>query len=293
MTLQTILIFVVLFIFINLMYFIIHKFLYGKESTIKVSDFNTITTYSTHYGLVSLYSNEVYIGYPFKNGFYWDEDTLIKLKQYIDVNRNILEIGSHCGTSSLVYASYINDNQKLYAFEPQKNMYKLLVKNITQNNLQHKIIPFNKAVFCFNGIGHMNDIDIDGGGGSVLKRYNEEIDLPCNYGGISLGENGEEVVFTTIDEMNLDNIGFIHIDSQGAENFIFSKALNLITKCKPVIYFENNEKYNPTFYNKVCSSYPIYVEESKFDIKKFCIETLGYSKIIERFNGGDDDLIIP
>ena len=253
---------------------------------------DNIITYKTHHGLVSLYSNEVYISNPFKHGDYWDEDTLIKLKKYIDPNKNILEIGSHCGTSSLVYASYINNEQKLYAFEPQKNMFNLLVRNINQNNLQHKIIPFNKGVFCYDGIGHMNDIDLDGGGGNVLKRYNEENNLPCNYGGICIGVNGEEVEFITVDNMDIDNIGYIHIDAQGAENFILSKATNLIRKYKPIIYYENNVKYHTKLYNKVCSSYPAYVEESKFDIKKFCMD-LGYSNIIERFNGGDDDLIIP
>jgi FkbM family methyltransferase len=253
---------------------------------------NNITTYLTKYGVVSLYSNEVYISNPFKHGDYWDEDTLIKLKNYIDPNKSILEIGSHCGTSSLIYASYLNNDQKLYAFEPQKNMYNLLVQNINQNNLKNKIIPYNKAVFCFNGIGHMNDIDIDGGGGNVLKRYNEETNLPCNYGGICLGVDGEEVEFTTVDNMDMENIGYMHIDAQGAENFILSKAINLITKCKPVIYFENNEKYDRKLYDKVCLSYPEYKEESKFDIKDYCMNKLGYTKIIEKFNGGNDDLII-
>lgn len=41
--------------------------------------------------------------------------------------------------------------------------------------------------------------------------------------------------------MNLDNIGFIHCDAQGAENFIFSKALDTINKYRPVILYENNE----------------------------------------------------
>ena len=32
-------------------------------------------------------------------------------------------------------------NDKVYVYEPQFNMYNLLVKNINQNNLQNKIIP--------------------------------------------------------------------------------------------------------------------------------------------------------
>jgi len=74
---------------------------------------DNITTYSTKYGLVSLYSNEAYISTPFKYGQYWDEDTLLKLKQYIDPNRNILEIGGHCGISTFVYYSFLNDNKKI------------------------------------------------------------------------------------------------------------------------------------------------------------------------------------
>jgi hypothetical protein len=62
-------------------------------------------------------------------------------------------------------------------------MYNLLVKNINHNNLQHKIIPHNLGVFCYTGEGTMNDIDLDGGGGVVKKRYNEEINEYCNFGG--------------------------------------------------------------------------------------------------------------
>ena len=68
----------------------------------------------------------------------------------------------HCGTSSIVYASYLNQASKLYVFEPQINMYNLLLKNIKQNALENKIISYNKGVFCYNGSGNMNDIDLDG-----------------------------------------------------------------------------------------------------------------------------------
>ena len=150
-------------------------------------------TYNTQFGMITLYKNETYIGNSFKNGIYWDIDTLFKLKEYINPNRNILEIGGHCGTSTIIYANFLNDDKKILVYEPQKNMYNLLVHNIKQNNLQNKIIPFNLGVFCYNGIGIMNNIDLDGGGGEVSKRYTEENNLDCNFGGIGLGKNGEEI----------------------------------------------------------------------------------------------------
>lgn len=152
-----------------------------------------MNTFQTKYGKVTLYDNEKFIGWYFKNGQYWDEDILIKLREYIPPDRNILEIGGHCGTSSLVYASFLHVGQQVYVYEPQKNMYNLLVKNILDNNLSHKIVPYHLGVFCFSGKANMNAIDIDGGGGIVQKRYNEENHLPCNFGGIGIGQGAKRL----------------------------------------------------------------------------------------------------
>lgn len=251
-------------------------------------------TYSTKYGQITLYKNEAFIGADFNKGGYWDEGTLLKLREYIDPNRNILEIGGHCGTSSIVYSSFLNDGAKIHVYEPQHNMYELLVKNIAQNNLQHKIVPHNLGVFCYEGVGKMNDIDLDGGGGVVEKRYNEEIDLACNFGGIGLGGVGEVIALTTVDSMRLDNIGFIHCDAQGSENFIFSKAVETVAKNRPVILYENYDLCGRFLYDNVCRTYSdAYKEESAFDIKKYCMDQLNYSGFIDKFGGGDDTLLLP
>ena len=39
--------------------------------------------YKTEFGIITLYKNEVYIGSQFKNGNYWDIDTLNKIKDVI------------------------------------------------------------------------------------------------------------------------------------------------------------------------------------------------------------------
>jgi len=123
-------------------------------------------------------------------------------------------------------------------------MYNLLVKNIEQNNLQNKIIPNNLGVFCFEGNGKMNSIDLDGGGGVVEKRYNEENNLNCNFGGIGLGNDGENIKLTTIDNMNLDDIGYIHCDAQGSENFIFSKGRHAEQSSYSYHYGSNQNQYS-------------------------------------------------
>lgn len=93
--------------------------------------------------------------------------------------------------------------------------------------------------------------------------------------------------------MNLDNIGFIHCDAQGSENFIFSQATETIKKHRPVIYYENKEHYGNYLFDNICNTYPEFKNESVFDIKKYCTETLKYSKFINKFNNGIDSLLIP
>ena len=252
-----------------------------------------MNTYKTNYGLITLYQNEVYIGNEFSQGRYWDEDTLLKLREYINPKKNILEISGHCGTSSIIYSSFIENDHKVFVYEPQINMYNLLVKNINQNHLQDQIIPTNSGVFCYEGFGKMNNIDLDGGGGIVSKRYETENNLQCNFGGIGLGKDGEFIKLTTIDNMKLKNIGFIHCDAQGSENFIFSSGLETIKRERPVIFYENNEIHGKYLYNNVCNSYPNYKKESKFDIKKFCMEELQYSTFIDKFNDSIDTILIP
>ena len=45
--------------------------------------YTIMQTYETKYGKITLYKNEAYIGNHFNHGIYWDEDTLLKLKEYI------------------------------------------------------------------------------------------------------------------------------------------------------------------------------------------------------------------
>jgi FkbM family methyltransferase len=258
---------------------------------------NNTYTFLTHFGKITLYQNELFIGTSFRENKYWDEDTLWKLKEFIDPTRNILEIGGHCGTSSVVYASFLNPFSKIYVYEPQKKLYDLLVQNTNQNNLQDKIKPFQLGVFCFHGEGQMHDTDIDGWGGNVAKRYDEEIDDGCNFGGIGLGKNGEKILLTTVDNMELENIGFIHCDAQGSEPFIFAKSVETLRKHRPIVYYENFEFEKgdaaKIMFQNICEQYPQYAEESRFNVKDFCMKELGYSRCIDRFNDGMDCLLIP
>ena len=248
------------------------------------------TTHETKYGKISLYDNEQYI--KCNNDIYWDEDNLLKLKEYINPDKNILEIGGHVGTSTILYSSFLNKGSYINVYEPQSAMYKLLVKNIEDNRITN-INAWNKGLFCYNGSGTLSKNTLDGCIGNVKERLHNQ--QPCNFAGLGLGKDGETVSLTTIDDLKLENLGFIHSDAQGSENFIFSKAKETLKKYRPLILYENKEIYGSYLYDDICKSYPndIINESCNFNIKEYCMEELNYSKCIEKFNGGMDNLLIP
>lgn len=253
----------------------------------------SIQTFDTKYGLVSLFKNDMYIIDSFIKGGYWDESTLLLLQKYINPDKNIIEIGAHVGTSTLVYASFLNANSKIYAFEPQRKLYELFITNIYQNSLEDKIVPYNCAVFCASGKARLCPYDIDGAGGVISKRYDVESNLPCNFGGVGLAEGGEECDTITIDSLDFKNVGFIHIDAQGAENWILTGAIETIRKHRPVILFEDNQTNARYLYNNVYQNFKDFQYEGTFNIVKFCKDTLGYSAVFPKFNGSIDTLLIP
>ncbi len=66
-----------------------------------------------------------------------------KIKFNLTSESNVIDIGAFIGDSAIFFAI---QGAKVYAFEPQKNAYDLLLRNIQINNLKKKIIPTDTAV---------------------------------------------------------------------------------------------------------------------------------------------------
>jgi FkbM family methyltransferase len=254
------------------------------------------TTFKTKYGTVDVPTNELYIIEPFKMGSYWDIDTMLKVQPHINPLRNIIEIGGHVGTSTLVYRSFLKDTSKIWVFEPQARLYDILSKNILQNHSAGNTFPIKGAAFCYTGEMHMNDTPLDGTNISVSMSIINDAQLQVNYGGISIGSDGERIKCFQLDKYTpeLDNIGFIHCDAQGSDPFALWGAKDIIARCRPVIFFEDKALgAGPIFYDHVCKHYPQYAEQSKFDVISYCMDELNYTKAFRGFNNSENNLLIP
>jgi len=155
------------------------------------------------------------------------------IKTNIEKSNYIVDAGANIGCHAITY-THLNKNAHVWAFEPQKNIFEILQRNVKRNNVSDRITLFNK------GLGHTNM--------SVALAPLESVrdDDPGQGGwnkmGLGIGTGGETIELITIDSLNLPGLDFMKIDVEGAEGLVIQGAAETIKKYKPIIFFEHNHQ---------------------------------------------------
>lgn len=149
-------------------------------------------------------------------------------------NKDIIDAGAFTGDTSLPLSKRTTKN--VYAFEPFKESFEMLKKNIVDNNIEN-IVPINKSLGNINGErtlflsgDNLQGITSD----SSLRSYDNEIKVE------------ETTIDTFVEENNLE-VGFITIDVEGAEMDLLEGAINTIKTQKPILYISMYHKVSDYF----------------------------------------------
>lgn len=163
---------------------------------------------------------------------FFSYENLDDLKQFIKPSSVIIDAGANIGNHSLYFAAILKA-EKIFAFEPQADIFQILEENIRINNFQNVIIPVRKALGDQNGhasIDFREDLDLTGSR-KIL-----------NTGGVFIKEDQQgEFELTTLDNYvadKIDKLDFIKIDVQGFEQKLLKGAQKTINRFKPLIYLE-------------------------------------------------------
>ena len=197
---------------------------------------------NTKYGKINYLVNDCYIAPSLKeNKMYSEFEIENVIKPYIVKSKVILDVGAHIGCHTITYA-YMSPEAKIYSFEIQKPIYNLLRMNIEENKYEDRV----KAYYCAVGnkiqMVNLNKTIKDNPDGCSEYNYNDG--KKYNFGGLSLGTGGEDIIMITIDSLELDNCDFLKIDVEGFEYLVVLGALKTITKYHPTIYFECRDDKN-------------------------------------------------
>ncbi len=157
------------------------------------------------------------------NGTFYEIDVLKKLQPYIKKNAVILDIGANIGNHS-VYWAVKSDAKRIYSFEPVKDFFKILKKNVEINNLNQKIKIFNIGLSNQKINGSISFYDRRNIGGTPVKQNPNGNLLLDKLDNIKIKENA---------------VDFVKIDVEGHELEVLQGARETLIKYKPIIFIES------------------------------------------------------
>ena len=157
------------------------------------------------------------IGQTIKNGQYWEEWMFTYIQQNYIENTNIIDLGGHIGTTTMMMSEVLSNNCNIFTFEP---IYSdILLKNVLDNNLSDKVVIFDYGV---------------GNAIKTLKIKPVILGDRMNYGAVSLinnvqdNDNSVEIYIVPLDYLNFKNISIIKIDVEHMEIEVLEGCLQLI-----------------------------------------------------------------
>lgn len=170
---------------------------------------------------------EVNLDYYWRKGLF--ECQLIEwARQFCKKDKIFLDIGAHTGTYAISLAA---NCREVIAFEPQRSTYYALCGGVALSCLADKITCHNFGLGCEDQTGEqaLKIVSADGGGSSLLPGKNETV----------LRE--EKIIVRTLDELGLNNVGFIKMDVENNELNVLRGGLDTLRNSGyPTILFESN-----------------------------------------------------
>ena len=183
--------------------------------------------------------------YVDKNILYLDpEDSLgLSFQQYEPYTTSIIskfirkgdvfvDVGAHIGYYTLLAAERVGASGKVFAFEPEKENFLLLQKNVILNGFTDRVILANRAVADYIEEKKLFICSINTGGHTLFDpRLKSEVFIAPHFAGDNSSDIDTEVVQSvTLDEFlgNKARVDFIKIDIQGGEGLALKGMLNIL-----------------------------------------------------------------
>jgi FkbM family methyltransferase len=154
-----------------------------------------------------------------RRGIAWEKHIDDLLRKHVERGTVAVDAGAHIGTHTLVMAKLVGPNGRVYAFEPQRKLYRELVHNLRLNELS-SVIPLRFAL---------------GAGAEIIEMSPA---VHGNEGGTGVGQGGDPAELRTLDSFELTNVSVIKIDVEGFEDFVLDGARATIARSRPILIVE-------------------------------------------------------
>ena len=145
------------------------------------------------------------------------------IRERIGNNKIIVDVGANIGNHTVYFAKICKAKQ-VYSFEPQKNIFDILQKNLEINNIDNKVKAYNMGAGKEHFYASIDVLDTNNYGMSKINKMNKG-----------------SVEINSLDSLLLkevEGVDMIKIDVEGMELDVLDGAKEILKKYKPIIYIE-------------------------------------------------------
>ncbi len=153
-----------------------------------------------------------------RRGVPWAIHVLEQLSQHVRPGSTVLDVGAHIGSITVPMARLVGPAGRVYAFEPQRKIYRELVHNLRLNGLK-QAVALRFAVGTGNRLVEMDPI-------------------VAHDGRVSVGGGGDQVELRSLDSFGFSDVSVIKIDVEGFELEVLRGAEGLIRAQRPILIVE-------------------------------------------------------
>ena len=146
-------------------------------------------------------------------------------RHFIRPGMSVADVGANIGAHTLVFSELVGATGRVLAFEPQRMIFQMLCANAAIN-ARDNIYAYQCAIGAERGEIMLHSLDHD---------------VEQNFGGIELqmmAGGNERVEIRPLTE----TCDFIKIDVEGMEYEVLCGAEEMIRKCQPVLFVENEKE---------------------------------------------------
>jgi FkbM family methyltransferase len=195
---------------------------------------DAIVTMPCRYGDMSFYRTDKWLGRSLELYGEWSESEADLFRRVINPGDVVVEAGANVGALTLPIIHHLGPEGRIFAFEPQGEIFDLLSRNTEQCELRYgTVVGFRTALSAQAATIRIPKPDYSRG--------------LCNPGGFELvevEEDGQEVEVRTLDSFELKRLNFLKADVEGHELQVLMGAEETIARCRPLLYVEDDRPEN-------------------------------------------------
>lgn len=196
-----------------------------------------LAKFPTRHGPMLAFRGDAFIAACFARYGEYSRDEFELLAQIAKPGMTIVEVGANIGAFTVPLARRCAPGV-FYAFEPQQRVFQALCANLANNGVENVVASLEA---CGDQPGHAVVPPID----YAVSR---------NPGGVALvedGSPGRRVPVITLDSLELPQCGLLKVDAEGFEPRVIRGATDLIRRCRPILYVENDRLHQEQELNEL------------------------------------------